>query len=248
MIIYKVTNKINGKIYIGQTIKSLAERWGQHCRSKKNTFFSRAIQKYGKENFTVEQIDVACDRDELDKKEQYWIAYFDSMNPQKGYNLTSGGFTNKHISDDVKKRISQSEKGKIVSAETRLKISISGKGKHKERLGVKVSESTKKKLSELNKGERHPQYGTKKTQAVKHKIKQAVKNLWESKEFKDKVIQGFIRKNPKLGLSVLCVEINKKFANVILAARYMKRTNRSIILACENQSKKSGGYHWRYCK
>ena len=72
MIIYKITNKENGKMYIGQTINSIEDRWHRHCNDAMNnildTHFARAIRKYGKENFTIEEIDTASSQDELNKK------------------------------------------------------------------------------------------------------------------------------------------------------------------------------------
>ncbi len=139
MIIYKITNKINGKVYIGQTTRSLKERWWQHCRKKAYCpFIHHAIQKYGKENFTIEQIDIAIDRDELDKKEQYWIKYYKSNNVKFGYNLTGGGESRKELSFVVRMKISESKKGeknpmfgKPLSDEHRRKISEANKGKKK---------------------------------------------------------------------------------------------------------------------
>ena len=71
MIVYKVTNRINGKVYVGQTTRPLIVRWRQHTAPSvtKCLALHRAIMKYGRENFTVEQIDVASNRDELNKKE-----------------------------------------------------------------------------------------------------------------------------------------------------------------------------------
>lgn len=93
-IIYKVTNKINGKFYIGQTIQSLKDRWYRHCAKKSlseaemNMHIKRAILKYGKENFTVEAIE-ECDSELLNEKERFYIDYFDSYH--NGYNSTEGG-------------------------------------------------------------------------------------------------------------------------------------------------------------
>lgn len=93
MIIYKITNKINGKVYIGQTIRTLQHRWKEHQRAafveNRQTNFARALRKYGIENFIVEVIDHADSREELNDKERYWISYYDSC--VKGYNLTDGG-------------------------------------------------------------------------------------------------------------------------------------------------------------
>lgn len=92
--IYKVTNKINGKIYIGQTIQSVKDRWYRHCgksgisKAELNTHFKRAILKYGKENFTVETIEV-CDSTKLNDREKFYISYYNSY--INGYNSTIGG-------------------------------------------------------------------------------------------------------------------------------------------------------------
>ena len=137
MIIYKITNRVNGKIYIGQTTKPLIVRWRLHCSPGSGcNAMKNAIQKYGKENFTVEQIDVACDQEELDKKEQYWISHYDCIAP-KGYNLTIGGEHPK-LTDETRKRISKAVKGRIGSMlgkrhsnETKEKISKSRYGKYR---------------------------------------------------------------------------------------------------------------------
>ena len=70
MIIYKITNKINGKVYIGQTIQPLKKRWNLH-RAKKSgcPALTRAFEKYGKDNFDICIIDHAHAREELDNKE-----------------------------------------------------------------------------------------------------------------------------------------------------------------------------------
>lgn len=93
--IYKITNLINGKIYVGQTTKSLKERFQRHCwgTTEKDSYhlnmaIKKAIKKYGKNNFTIELIE-EVETDKLDEREVYWISYYDSYN--KGYNCTIGG-------------------------------------------------------------------------------------------------------------------------------------------------------------
>ena len=90
MWIYKITNLENGKIYIGQTIRPIEQRFKRHLNDAlnhvKDTHFCRAICKYGKDAFKIEEIDVAESQEELSKKEQYWIQFYDSVN--KGYNET----------------------------------------------------------------------------------------------------------------------------------------------------------------
>jgi group I intron endonuclease len=93
VIIYKITNKINGKVYIGRTSRSVEERWKQHCydaKVKRLCFkFQEAIKEYGAENFTVEQIDCAATKEEANAKEAYWIKFYDSV--ATGYNVSLGG-------------------------------------------------------------------------------------------------------------------------------------------------------------
>ena len=95
-IIYKVTNKINNKIYIGQTIQTLSERRNKHYykannESDINTHFINALRKYPKDSFIWEIIDKAENQEQLDIKEKYWIKYYDSI--KNGYNTKDGGDT-----------------------------------------------------------------------------------------------------------------------------------------------------------
>lgn len=92
--IYKITNKVNSKVYIGQTVQSVKDRWYGHCKTKnlskaeKSMHIKRAILKYGKENFIVETLE-KCDSNLLNERERYYISYFDSY--RNGYNSTKGG-------------------------------------------------------------------------------------------------------------------------------------------------------------
>lgn len=93
MIIYVITNDVNGKQYVGQTRQSLKRRWMEHvCDANHGSrcAIHCAIRKYGVEHFHIQQIDVACSTDELDYKECYWIETLNTMTPN-GYNLVSGG-------------------------------------------------------------------------------------------------------------------------------------------------------------
>ena len=95
MIIYKITNKINGKVYIGKTKYTVEHRWKRHCYDAFSKYehtkmkLQEAIIEYGAINFTVEQIDVASTKNEADEKEMYWIAYYDAI--ENGYNTSPGG-------------------------------------------------------------------------------------------------------------------------------------------------------------
>ena len=87
--IYKRTNLINGKIYIGQTKRDIKIRWAEEDIG--NQEIGKAVREFGKENFINEIIEYPKSIDEMNEREKYWIEYYDSSNPNKGYNKTKGG-------------------------------------------------------------------------------------------------------------------------------------------------------------
>ena len=101
--IYKITNKLNGKIYIGQTRQDIPSRWKQHVQQSgdgyhgKKTHFMYAIRKYGADAFVVEEIE-ECDNSLLNEREVYWIKEYDAI--AKGYNLSIGGNGCQKIPDE----------------------------------------------------------------------------------------------------------------------------------------------------
>ena len=95
MIIYKVENMIDGKVYIGKTGSTLEKRWKQHCWDAKRKSSARrfklqqAIAEFGAENFSVVQIDTAATKEEADEKEIHWIRHYCAT--IHGYNTSPGG-------------------------------------------------------------------------------------------------------------------------------------------------------------
>ena len=85
MIIYKTTNLINNKIYIGQDINN------NYLYIGSGTILKNAIKKYGKENFKKEILESCSSKEELDLKEEYWINYYNSTDKTIGYNIANGG-------------------------------------------------------------------------------------------------------------------------------------------------------------
>lgn len=140
MIIYKITNKKNGKIYIGQTVQVLEARWKAHLNHKFNSAIKNAVLKHGKENFSIEQIDAASNIEELNEKEIYWIAKLESNDRNKGYNLNSGG-KNAVPNEEVKEKMRRAHLGKKRTPEQCKAIS-------KRLMGHKHSEETKRKIAQ----------------------------------------------------------------------------------------------------
>jgi len=180
MIIYKATNKVNGKIYIGKTIHNLSARLHRHLRA--DFPFSKALKKYGMESFDIEVIDHSDNHDDLAEKEKYWIKHYGSKG-KNGYNLTDGGDgipgwnhseeTRKKMSDarigtrvseEVKKILSNAHKGVPLSEQHRNSIGLAHLGyKHSEESKIRMSisqrglkkpmsEETKKKIGIANQG------------------------------------------------------------------------------------------------
>ena len=87
MIIYKTTNLINGKIYIGQSIHNNPAYLGS------GIYIQKSVKKYGAENFVKEILEVCIDTNQLNEREIYWIYLLNSRNPKVGYNIALGGGT-----------------------------------------------------------------------------------------------------------------------------------------------------------
>lgn len=153
MIIYKITNLKNGKIYIGQTIKSLKERWrlhkfcSMHPEKYADTRLSRAIRKHGLENFTIEEIEKCENLDLLNEREVYWITFYNTI--KTGYNVLHGGKNSKH-SEESKQKISKANFGRKFTEEWKINISNSKKGQVSRR-GFKMPDHVKTALLKANK-------------------------------------------------------------------------------------------------
>lgn len=147
--VYKITNLINSKIYVGIH---------KYCGPKIDTKYwasgiliTDALKKYGKSNFHREIIEWCYSKEELNSKEEYWIKELDACNLEIGYNLAAGGFHNGgnqlgHITtSETRRKISIAKKGYIPSDEARHNLSIS-------HIGLKQSAETIEKRLTKNRG------------------------------------------------------------------------------------------------
>jgi len=99
--IYKITNTVNGKLYIGQTVKNIEVRFKEHVNASKNTNYKlyKAMRKYGTDNFIIKVLQ-ECPKEQLNELEIYWIDKLDTI--KNGYNLTKGG---QHTSVNIYKKV-----------------------------------------------------------------------------------------------------------------------------------------------
>ena len=168
--IYKITNGLNGKVYIGKTTQPIEERWKDHIRRMKKGYhwhLSNAIRLNGSANFKIECIEIVP-KEQLNEREIFWIAHLNSMNSNIGYNQTFGGegmspteeirrklrlacigrkptmLGKKHSEESIAK-MRLSHTGKVASVETRHRLSLINKGKI-------ISERQREQISLANKG------------------------------------------------------------------------------------------------
>lgn len=153
----------NGKVYIGQTKSNPASlRWRYPQFAYKDCpKFLRAIHKYGWDNFVSQVIETGLSLEEANKLEQYYIKQYDSVN--SGYNLQSGGDNFKHSSETIEK-IRVASIGKIMSVESRKKMSLTHKDMmtkeyrnilSKKSSGWAHTDEAKKKISMRSKGNKY---------------------------------------------------------------------------------------------
>lgn len=151
--IYRHTNLINGKIYIGQTCQKPEYRWGKDGNGYKNSpHFYAAIQEYGWENFKHEILEKDLTLEQANQKEKNLIALLKSNNPNYGYNIQEGG-DHAPQTERTKEKIRQ--KALQWSDETKLKMSQAAK-RRVERdgapfLGKHLSDQAKEKLRQMDK-------------------------------------------------------------------------------------------------
>ena len=241
--VYIHTNKVNNKVYVGQTCKNPEHRWNKGEGYKHSTYFYSAIKKYGWDGFYHEIVASNLTKEEANNFEKLLIKQLNAKNRLYGYNLTDGG------SDGC---------GRIVSEETRRKQSIAMQGKmngskhpmygkhpseeskrknseaHK---GVKFSEEHKKKISDANKGrqftEEHQKH-MRKPKSEKHRqhMREAQKKGAE---------------NPR---SIAVVQLTKDnefiklWACITIASSKLNINKGNISLCCLHKRKSAGGFYW----
>jgi group I intron endonuclease len=239
-VIYCIRNKINGKLYIGQTIKK-GRAYEYYAGS--GTALGKAYKKYGETSFTKKIIlDYAKSKEELDYLETLYIEMFGTFcfggvgynidylstgkgkrsEPSRKKNSIStkgknGYWYGKHLTEETKNKIRLAHMGKILSEEHKKKIGEKSKGRTH-------SEEYKKKTSESKKGKNNPMYG-KKEQAEHIEARMAL-----------------VRKK------IRCLEINKVFNSIKDASKELGVCRSSISSMLVGRYKSAKGFHFELVK
>ncbi|MFW6219641.1 MAG: GIY-YIG nuclease family protein [bacterium] len=240
--IYKITNMINGKIYIGQTIRSLEKRIYEYKKallynnSFNNEHLKKSFNKYGFDNFKFEIIDTALDIDELNDKEIKYIKEYDSTNRERGYNIHKGG-RNSLLSEETKEKMSQVRKG-IKQNENWVKNRVAEKGSDEaKKYGRPKTEEEKRMISEFHKNRERKKW----TDEEKKKMSEEKKALGRTKAMEEKLCKAVIRFN-----------IYTKEIKEYVTANDAYENNKEIITLnrikhiCRGTTRNKGNYYWYY--
>lgn len=214
----------SGKRYIGITGQDPKKRWGNGKGYKENSYLTRSIEKYGWDNFQHIILEKNLTKEEAQIKEIDLIAFYKSSERRFGYNIETGGQC-PCLSEETKKKISDSH------------------------LGMKVSEEAKKKMSESHKGEKHNMYGTHRSEETKRKISESNKGKHSTPQDIDRLnkMHDMIKK------PIMCIETGVIYESVTNAGKLMGISSGNITSVCTGTPMKNGrirqtagGYHWKY--
>ena len=267
--IYKITNKINGKFYIGSS-QNISQRWYDHKRELRNNrhcnkHLQDAWNKYGEDSFCFEVIE-ECDICKLSEIEQKYIdEYIDSG---RMYNIsrdTVSSMRGRKHTEEAKKKMSETRKGinsgekhwlygKHVSDETKKKLSEAFSGENNPMYGKHHSEETLKKLSNSHKGNKCPEYlkqrfrlemlGSGNPFYGKHHTKESIELMSKNRTGLLKGADSPVRRK------IVRISENtgetKIYETVTDAANDNNAQRSHIALVCRGERKHAGGYKWMY--
>lgn len=221
--IYCIENTINGKKYIGQSV-NIYHRFAVHKNdlnknNHDNDHLQKSWNKYGQENFKFYILEL-CEASELDAKECCYIDYYNTLDWKFGYNLVSGGTFGRKLSDESRKKLSESTKLTFLNEERRRIQSENAKkqwanpeikekimGKNNGNYGNHLSEESKKRISAANKGRISAKRNT---------------------------------------TPVYCVEFGQAFNDATCAAKELDIDSSAILKVCRGERKTCGGYSWKF--
>ena len=226
--IYRATNVVNGKVYIGQTVASrwnegkipIEERWKEEvgeayrkdARGENLRYVENAITMYGPENFELTQQDIAYNQEELDRKETEHIRDYDSMNPDEGYNLKEGGMGG-ILSEQAKENLSN-----VITEKYQTDPEYHDKQANERRERAKNPDWVQK-MTDINRERgKNPQWREKMSQVGTDKWQEKVYNEKQSRERQERAknnpewVQKMAKINQELARNP---RVQEKMSNVL---------------------------------
>lgn len=252
--IYMVKNKINGKIYIGQTVRKLYDRKSDHHLQAKNNCdsmpFHRAIRKYGKAGFEWHILaDNIDDIGELNRLEKNYIAQYDSLSPN-GYNLQQGGWNGYHH-EDTKRKMSMAHKGRVYEQGRIRSISaIVRDERQRVAHGHSRHTSLRDSMRMVNGENVHSRYPSKARMQSLYKSSDVFK---ENKHKNYSAAQRIVKARLSYRRSIahrmkpcLCLETMDKYDSINEAARALGLRSTDISKVCKGKQLTLHGLHFQY--
>lgn len=271
MIIYKVTHTTTGKVYIGQTVRTLAKRKAEHLNAANNysetkrpMLIHAVIRIHGSGEFTWEVIETCSSLAELNEREKHHIAKQNSLVPF-GYNQTTGGYMDGSMAVDVRAKIAASMVRNHEDPEYRANLYAKLKGRTPPNKGKPMNEAQKAKVSAAKKAFYadpsyvNPNLGTKRNAEQRARIKASIagKQLtgeaWAEShkdqytlEVRAKMRAAKVGKKPANTKQVRCIETSQVFNGLTEASKALGVNRQSIYKQIKGELQAAGGLHFEY--
>lgn len=272
MIIYKVTNLKTGLSYIGQTVRDLPTRKSEHLRSAQRASsqenpqaLHKAINEYGSGEFSWEIIETCTNKDQLNQKERYWVAFYNTLIPN-GYNQTVGGAIDANMLEETRIKIADKIKELHKDPEYQARVYPKLKGLTPPNKGIPMTEKQRAKVSAARAAVYkdptyvNPNVGQKRTEEQKANIKagqkgkMAIGKAWTAAhkdqyttEVRAKMRAKKLGKKPANTKKVRCIETGVIYDGLTEAAKALDINRQSIWMQIKGKLKSAGGKHFEYC-
>ena len=220
----------SGKRYIGQTCQTTNRRWRNGNGYVNNTYFYRAIKKYGWDSFEHNIIQMCKTLDEANKAEAELIARYKTNDPAHGYNISGGNDGSGKVSESTRRLMSEIRKGKFAGANN-----PNYGRKHTEKERQTMSQKAKEYFS----SHASPRLGVKATQATRERLSISRKNSIKAQE-------SIARLNKSKAKKVRCIETGVVYCSTHEVERETGFRQGNIAAACRGEYEKSYGFHWEY--
>ena len=221
----------NNKTYIGLTQQSVERRW-RDGKGYEGQPVYEAIKKYGWDNIEHVILESNLTKEQAEDAERFYIKKYSSLSHDNGYNIEKGGFAVGALSEETKKKVSMSRKGKHA-------------GKNHWHFGQHWDEETKRKISEAHKGMKYGEETLRKKRGRFAGEKNPMYGVKMTKEHKAKLQAACVKATSK---PVICIETGMIYASSAEAQRQTGINSRTICYVCNNDPryKRAGGLHWMF--
>lgn len=219
--VYAHINKINGKVYVGQS-KNITKRWHNNgLEYQKCPYFWSAIQKYGWDNFEHIVLIDNLTKEQADEYEIFYINKYHSSYKENGYNIREGG-SHGALSEVTKQKISETMKEK----------------------GAWKGDLNPRHIDPLF-GERNGMYGKHHTEETKQKISETLTGRHLDEAQKEKIAKFMNTQHPR-AKKVRCIETGEVFLSARKAAEAYNTVHSCIARVCNKERKTTKGLHWEW--